>query len=278
MSTHSELAGYLQQGYPRWVESESQRGNEYLYRYPSASLTKPEVGDVWADSRTLTSVDETPLLDGSSYNELRCSTVRSFSGGGASGSTLEDTSYQLRWFAKQLPLVQHPQFVPGGTSDLYSNNVTYGGVTAKPKTHLAEWENEPNQTVKWSRSYNPKLPDGTPSGAAAVTIDSGAALAYIKLRELGFDSFDVYLPVWSKVSIYSGVTAPDGGDLGEYVAGTSVPGPLPTALEGYEYIKTQDDVERVGEKAKWRRTEAWTGYPMVFFDKDSLNPADHTIP
>lgn len=266
------LASYIRPEYPQYTEDETNLGNVWHYRGPASTLSanKPTVGDAWADGRSVRSVEYTPNLDNSTASDLIVSTVFSYADSVTISSTLDSERYQIRWVPQDLPLYQHPAFLPGGPSDLYA---APSGTPAR--TGYADvwgWEDETDNVLKGDRQYK-RLVNGVPSGAA-ITVAIGGAPAYVKLRQLGFDSFTVFLPVWTKVSVYSGTVAPGTGGAGQYAASPDGIG-FPT---GYEWIKSADSAERIGTRAKWQRTEEWTGFTKVYFDTDTLNPAGHTLP
>ncbi len=271
MSTFTELLPYLRPEFPKWSETESGAGWTWEYRYPAASLSRPGVGQPWANELPLTSVSETPSLDNSGYNELTVSDAYTVSSGGPEATTLEEVRYQLRWNTTTLPLVRHPLFAAGAAYDIF---------TAKsgkmPLEDIIGWEYEQDPEYKSKRKYRKLDSAGNPS-ATVTTVSEAYAVAFIKLRQLGFDSYTEYTPSWSKVSIYRGTESPGVSTIGQYVAGASVP-ELPTDLETFEYIKTADGAERIGTQARWQRTEEWTGYTKVYFDTDTMNPASHTLP
>jgi hypothetical protein len=272
MSNSAALAPYLQKEYPKFSQNEGSEGRTYLYRYPNTGgRSKPAIGDLWADGLPLTSIEETPSLDNSGYNELNVSTVYSVSGGGPETTTVEEVRYQIRWNPTQLPLIRHSYFQPGKTGDLFT---AIGG--KKPIEDVIGWEYEQNPNLKADRKYQKLNSDGTPSGTIT-TISTAQVIAFIKLRQLGFDSYTEFTPTWQKVSIYRGQDAPGVGAIGQYVAGSSVP-ELPSDLETFDYIKSGDSAERIGTQSRWQRTEEWTGFTRVYFDTDSMNPASHTIP
>lgn len=263
------IAAYLRPEYPQYTADEQSMGNVYQYRGPTATILAnvPAVGTAWADGRAVRSVEYTPSIDNSGYSDLIVSSVYNIAETETLSSELESERYQIRWVPNDQPLVQHPAFLPGGASDL---NVVVGGRTGREEIH--GWELEENSTLKAARKYR-KIEMGQPV-APDITIGQGGAIAYVKLRQLGFDSFTVFLPVWTKVSVYSGTVAPGTGAAGQYAATPSGSG-YPS---GYQWIKSADTAERIGTKAKWNRTEEWTGFKKVYFDTDSLNPASNTLP
>jgi hypothetical protein len=271
MSTYTQLAAYLRPEFPKYEGSENSQGLTWEYRYPNTSLAKPLIGDLWADGLPLTSISETPSLDNSNYNELTVSTAYTVSGGGPSETALEEVRYQLRWNPTQLPLIRHPYFAADATGDLFT---AISG--KKPIEDVVGWEYEQDPQYKADRKYRKLDSNGTPS-ATVTTISTAQVIAFIKLRQLGFDTYTEFTPIWSKVSVYRGQDAPGVGSIGQYVGGGDVP-ELPSALNTFEYIKSADGAERIGTQSRWQRTEEWTGFTKVYFDTDSMNPAGHTLP
>lgn len=277
------IASFIRPEYPQYTEDESSVGNVWQYRGPSATIVAniPAVGDAWADGRKVSSVQHTPSLDNSGYDDLIVSTVFNYVDGQTLSTTLTSERYQIRWMPQDLPLQQHPGFVPGGVSDL-SDTTGSGSTGTNPlRTGYAEiigWEEEQDAVLKGSRKYE-RLISGQPTGDV-ITVTVPGAIAYVKLRQLGYESYTVFLPVWTKVSTYTGTEVPGTGSCGQYVAAASVPGSLDAAIKADfpDWIKTGDSAERIGRTAKWTRTEEWTGYPKVYYDTDTLNPASHTLP
>ena len=263
------IAAYLRPEYPQYTADEQSLGNVYQYRGPTATIlaNRPNVYDAWADGRSVRSVEFTPNIDNSAYSDLIVSTVFNFTQGETISSELESERYQIRWVPNDQPLAQHPAFLPGGTYDL-------GQVFTGSRTGYEEvngWELEEDVSLK--RQYQYKLIKlGQPTGEAIDMTENSRKFA--RYRLLGFDSFTVFLPVWTKISVYTGTVAPGTGQAGQYAASPSGSG-YPS---GYQWIKSGDTAERIGTKAKWQRTEEWTGFTKVYFDTDTLNPAGNTLP
>jgi len=261
MSNSAALAPYLQKEYPKFSQNEGSVGRTYLYRYPNTGgRSKPAIGDIWADGLPLTSIEETPSLDNSGYNELNVSTVYSVSGGGPATTTVEEVRYQIRWNPTQLPLIRHPYF-DGTLSDTELKNII-------------GWEYEQDPALKIGYQYKKLDSNGIPAAVATIIPSGGKDYDYLELRTKGFESYTAFTPTWQKVSIYRGQDAPGVGAIGQYVAGASVP-ELPSALETFEYIKSADSAERIGTQSRWQRTEEWTGFTRVYLDTDSFDPAGH---
>jgi hypothetical protein len=263
------IAAYLRPEYPQYTADEQSLGNVYQYRGPTATIlaNRPNVGDAWADGRAVRSVEYTPGIDNSGYSDLIVSSVYNIAETETISSEFESERYQIRWVPNDQPLVQHPEFLPGGTFDLSE-------VFTDSRTGYEEvngWELEEDVSLKRQYKYK-RIISGQSTGSA---IDmTPASTQFAKYRLLGFDSFTVFLPVWTKVSVYSGTVAPGTGAAGQYAATPSGSG-YPS---GYQWIKSADTAERIGTKAKWNRTEEWTGFKKVYFDTDSLNPASNTLP
>ena len=264
------IAAYLRPEYPQYIADEQSRGNVYQYRGPTATIlaNRPDVGDAWADGRAVRSVEYTPGIDNSGFSDLIISSVYNIAETETISSELESERYQIRWTPHDLPLAQHPEFLPGGGSDL----AAVGGTPSRTgRADIFGWEMEEDPDLKATRQYKP-IVGGVVTGTAR-TVEVGGAVAYVKLRQLGFDSFTVFLPVWTKVSVYTGTAAPGTSTAGQYTASPSGSG-YPS---GYQWIKSGDNAERIGTKAKWQRTEEWTGFTKVYFDTDTLNPAGNTL-
>jgi hypothetical protein len=283
----SNIDQYIRPEFPVETASEGSFGSTWEYVGPTNDLrgNLPKIGQLWDDERPVTSYELVPSLDNSTHSRLTVSTVISIND--AEGfnnelapSKLQDVHYQLTYAANELPLFQHPDFLSGGGSDLYSNDEVFGSgaslVNAKPIAHIQQWESEPDQLTKFKRSYFKRDPSTGATTAPATVINGGAALEYIKLRELGFDSFTVFLPQWQKTSVYVGVRAPNTEEIGRYDEAPDAP---PNALpKGYQWIKSADDAQRRGNQKLWDRTEVWSGFKKVYFDGFELNPAGNALP
>lgn len=275
---------YLSPEYPKYTENESQIGNEYKYIFPDSLVktSKPQSGEVWEDGRAVTDIKITPSLDNSGWSEMTLSTIYASSQTAmVISSTPDEIRYSIRPSVSQVELCQHPDFLPGGSSDLYTDDVTSGTVTGKPVAFVMAWENEPDPITKGKRKFYSRDGEGEILDATPIAVPAGAALAYVKLRMLGYSTKDVYNPVFSKISTYRGDEPPLSSGWGHYMSsGDSfllrVPSDLKTKYP--QWIKTGDEVERIGTKARWQRTEQATGYTKVYFDVSQLNPAANSIP
>lgn len=247
------LSAYIRPEYPQYTENEGSLGNVWHYRGPTATLVtnRPAIGDAWADGRSVRSVEYTPNLDNAAISDLIVSSVFSYTDSVTLSSSLDSTRYQIRWVPQDLPLVQHPEIAPG-MADPAEKAAIFG------------WEAEISQALKSDRKFRDVDSNGVAYGPE-YTVATTIALNYVKLRELGFDSYTVFLPVWTKVGVYSGTEAPGVGSAGEKETpdGSGYP-------SGYEWIKSADSAERIGTRAKWQRTEEWTGFVKVYYDTTAL--------
>lgn len=270
---HENLEDLLLDGYPKIRFSQSSEGQSYRYRGDHALLdaNKPATGDVWEDGRFVSGV-EIYRMGRSDWGELGVETDLQVGTTTTIATTLESTRYQCTWELNDLPLVQHPAFIPGGASDLFA---AAPAVTLVPtRKHIDDvfgWENEQSSVLRGSFKYMSLLATGQPGPEVTLT---GAALEYAKLSLLGQQTVPAFLPVWSKIGTYNGTDAPGVGVIGQYTAtpdGTGYP-------TGYQWIKIQDDAERIGRRSRWERSERWRGYVKVWLDIDTLNPAGNTLP
>jgi hypothetical protein len=276
-------APYLSPEYPKFTDSEDRVGNEYRYVLPDDVYrgSTPVTGELWEDGRTVREHQRTPSLGNSGWSEVTLSTVYQRTATSLStGSTPDDIKYSLRAMVAQIELSLHPEFLPGGDSDLYTDDVTSGAMTDKPYVFCLAWENEPNQVIRGKRQFYPRDGDGFATGAP-ISVPGGAATAYVKLRLLGYTTFDFYYPVWERVSTYAGEDPPVSGSWGQYIETSNelldkVPDNVKTTYP--QWVKTADDIDRVGNKARWQRVERAIGYPKVYFDVDELNPAENALP
>lgn len=268
------IAGLILDGYPRQRFSQTAEGQTYRYRgdYTTLSSNKPDTGEVWADSRFVSGV-EFYRIGRSDWGEMLVETDLQVGTTTAITTTLESTRYQINWELNDLPLQDHPAFVPGGASDLFTTATAVSGLPAR--RHIDDvfgWENEPSTVLRGSFKYVSLLANGNPGPEVTLT---GGALAYAKLRSIGQQTVPAFLPVWSKIGTYNGTNAPGVSTIGQY----ALAGPDGTGFPpGYQWVKIADDAERVGRRSRWERSERWRGYVKVWLDIDTLNPAGNTLP
>lgn len=166
----------------------------------------------------------------------------------------EDVQYHLRWRPVVKPIEVHPDFTAGGTYELVDTD----------RKDIIFWRGELNADLKRQYKYNALDSAGSPTGST-VTITSTNALKFIKLLQIGVEEYTDYLPIWKKRSYYIGSTAPAASTLG-IGAKVTPSGSYPT-IDGstnYEWVKSADDVERIGRELRWRRDEEWEGANKVY--------------
>lgn len=267
----STIAGSLLAGYPTERLSQTSQGATFRYRgdYATLQANLPDMGETWADGLPV-SGREAYRVGLSDLGELIVETEVSY-GGFTLATTLESTRYQISWQPNDLPLELHPAFMPGGASDLFA--AASGSPTRKHIADVYGWENEQDPVLRNAYQYKRLESNGTIASTA--TTLTGGALAYAKLRMLGYSTFPSYLPIWTKVGTYNGTAAPGVGTIGQYTPSGPDGVGFPT---GYQWVKIADDAERIGRKPRWERTEAWQGYVKVWLDIDTINPASNTLP
>lgn len=267
---YTDIAGLLLDGFPTENFSPGTTGRTYKYRgdHDTLETHKALIHEIWADGLPVNGV-EFYRVGRSDIGEMIVTTQSSSSSPETVTSTLVETVYQIRWSPVDVPLEQHPAFVAGGASDLYAT--ASGSPTRKHIADVFGWENEQDQVLKYAYQYKRLNSDGTVGATISL---SGAALAFAKLRVLGFSTYPTYLPTWNKTGIYDGTTTPGVGTIGQYTATPDGSG-YPT---GYQWVKVTDDAQRIGRGTRWDRTEAWQGYVKVWLDIDTLNPAANTLP
>lgn len=275
--SYSSLDAYLLPGYPREREDDRSVGNVYVYRIPAATYAtnKPVINEVWADGRPVKSL-EADKLSLSGYVEATVTTGLTFAPSDPITTEQEgDPRYELRWVPNDLPLRQHPAFLPGGDSDLGAT--ASGSPTRTHRADVIGWEYEIDEALRSQRKY--KLRDSNGNAYGSEITLTGGALAYAKLREIGFESYTVHTPLWMRFTRYRGTETPGVDTIGQYVAAASVPElPADIVSAGWQFIKTQDDAVRAGVSLTWERTESWQGFKKVYYDVDTLNPASNLLP
>lgn len=263
-SKHENLDPYRLVGYPVAQLNTVAEGSLYVYRAPASVIADniPAVSETWADSRPVATVDIIPLSPttrATPYTELRVGTSIVY-GGEVIGTSLEQSFYQLRWRPIALPLEVHPGF-RGGSLSL----ATVYGTGADSHTGYQDiigWRAELDPRLRANFQYNRLDSNGNPGSTVTLT---GGALAFAKLAMRGVEEYVDYMPVWTKRSIYRGSSAPGTTAIGTKgtPAGSGYPG-------GYEWVKSADNVERIGASSRWRRDEEWEGCVAVFVDKDEI--------
>jgi hypothetical protein len=259
--SYSAIAGYLIPGHPARSDTESTVGSTYVYRGPTATLetNRPAVGDLWADGRTVSSARIFEFNTVSGISELVVVTATNVTYSGTIGSpSVEQTSYGLRWRPIVKPLEVHPDFQTGGTYAL----------DATARRCIIGWRAELDSSLKTQYKFRQLNSNGTPGAIVDIAAVSANAKVFIELAEKGIEEYVDYMPVWRKRSIYKGSSAPDGGSIGQAGA---VSGPLPSAIaNAYHFVKSNDEVERIGSSYRWRRDEEWEGSKQVFADRDDI--------
>lgn len=259
--SYSAIAAYLIPGHPARSDTESSVGNLYVYRGPTSTLetNRPAVGDSWADSRPVASVRIQEFNTASGISELVVQTATNVTYSGSLGSpAVEQTSYGLRWRPVVKPLEVHPDFQTGGTYAL----------DATARRCIIGWRAEQDSTLKTQYKFRQLNSNGTPGAIVDIAALSANALEFIKLSEKGVEEYVDYMPVWRKRSIYKGSSAPDGGAIGQAGAPS---GPIPSSITStYKFVKSNDEVERIGSSFRWRRDEEWEGSKQVYADRDDI--------
>ncbi len=251
--SHAAISGLIRPSYPREAKSEGATGNTYSYRGLTATLVanKPEVGEVWADSRNISFVEYFELSDASGLSDMIVTTQTTSTISSLGTPAVEETLYELDWRPVAKPLEVHPDFVSGGT---YAIDQT-------ARKHIIGWRAELDPDLRSQRQYKQLDSDGVPSGT--ITTISGVALTFIRFLEVGVEEYIDYMPVWRKRSIYRGSVAPGTSSIGIKTSTPSGTG-YPT---GYEWVKSRDRAERIWTKTRWIRDEEWEGAIKVYADK-----------
>jgi hypothetical protein len=260
---YENLAAYLRRGFPAESAYQGGRGSVYGYAGPSATVNAnvPEVGDLWADGLPVVSRDCYPLgAAASGWSELSVRTGISFDGE-LIATTLEQTFYTLQWRPVALPLEVHPVFRADGTYDLTVEEGT-GASAHNGYQDIIGWRAEQDPSLR--RQYKYKLLDSNGTPGAEITATANAQV-FIQLLIVGVEQYTEYMPVWTKRSIYRGSSAPGASSIGQKgdPSGTGFP-------SGYEWVKSADNVERIGTSSRWTRDEQWEGAKRVFVDIDQV--------
>lgn len=318
---------YLEPEYPKLTMDEGSYGFTYSYIGPDKAADGPDplftycpkIGALWdeiASARAINkppglvlqvrSVSYTPRIGNSKYSRLEISTVQQITtDAGSEGTTdsklvKDETEWQFTWQRQVLPLIRHPALLPSdafyssppsGTS--FPLSASAGTPARTGYEDVLGWEAMPECAAKLANQYYPLNADGSQSSSLRTVIVPGA-LAYVKMRKLGAEYYDEYIPVLTKTSLYQGKNPPPIEKTASTGSGTSS---TPTNLvgryiktgnsqkppeadfcpDGYRWVKTADSFRKQGKTLYWTRTEEWTGALYILYDSRELNPAGITI-
>lgn len=321
----ANIEKYIEPEYPVLTNDESSYGFTYSYIGPDKAGDGPDplftycpkVGELWDEDATyravnkpeglelrVRSVSYTPRIGNSKVSRLEVSTIQQFTadsgtiGNAASKLVKDETEWQFVWQRQVLPLRRHPAFLP--TSAFYSAppsgtsfplDATAGSPSRTGYSDVDGWEQMPECDAKLANQYYLLNSDGTQSTTLRTVVVPGALL-YVKLRKLGAEYFDEYIPVLTKTSLYRGKNPPpvekvsSGGGassstnlVGRYIKdGTNKKPPDAEFVpDGYRWVKTADSFRKQGKTLYWTRTEEWTGALYVLYDNREINPAGITL-
>lgn len=325
MSKKDNIEKYLEPEYPKLTTDEASYGFTYSYIGPDKTADGPDplftncplIGELWDETLAgravnkpnglelrVRSVSFTPKIGNSKYSRLEVNTVQQFTkddgtvGNMASKIVPDETEWQFVWQRQVLPLIRHPAFIdpdaffsapPSGTSFPLKDSA--GTPSRTGYTDAYGWEQMPECDAKRANQYYKLNSDGT-QDTTLYTVTVPGALLYVKLRKLGFEHFDEYIPVLTKTSLYRGKNpppieqtastsgAPTATNLvGRYVADGSAKKP-PNAdfvPDGYRWVKTADSFRKQGKTLYWTRTEEWTGALYILYDNRKINPTGLTL-
>lgn len=268
MSLYSNLASYLQLGYPKEQATETTIGNAYLYRGPTSTINtnKPTIGSTWADARPVISVVASELGGSvAAITELMVTTGAVTAISSDLGTpAIEKTIYGLSWRPISRPLDMHPKFRTGGTFAL----------DATAREHVMGWKAEQDPNLRANFKYRKLDSFGVPGAVVTISPTTPAAMKsayqYISMVMDGIEEYVDYCPIWRKRSIYRGSSEPTAGVIGLVGSPTGCPAAI-TAV--YKFVKSADNVESVGTTTRWRRDEEWEGAPLVFCDRTKIYPS-----
>jgi hypothetical protein len=258
---HGSITSYLRPGHPVENQTDTSIGSIYAYRGPTSTLTTntPVPGETWADGRPVINVSRFEITGASDYSDLIVVTGQNVGYSGTIGSpAVEQTFYGLRYKPVQLPLEVHPEFRTGGTA-----------LDATARRCIIGWRAEQSPTLRSEYKFRELDSTGTPGDEVDISVVSPNALEFIKRCELGVEEYTFYLPVWRKHSIYKGSVAPSSTGIGQKETPGGTP-PTYGSSTAYEWVKSADDVERIGTTSRWRRVEEWEGAIKVYVDIDEV--------
>jgi hypothetical protein len=317
---------YLEPEYPQLTNDESSYGFNYSYIGPDKAADGPDplftycprIGDLWDETASgrainkpeglllrVRSVSYTPRIGNSKYSRLEISTVQQITtdagtiGNKDSELIKDEVEWQFVWQRQVCPLIRHPALLPvsafketppSGTH--FPLDATAGSPSRTGYEDVLGWEAMPECAAKLANQYYPINVDGSQSSSLRTVVVPGA-LAYVKMRKLGAEYYDEYIPVLTKTSLYRGKNPPPI----EKEASTGNGSPIPTNLvgryiktgnslkppqadfcpDGYRWVKTGDSFRKQGKTLYWNRTEEWTGALYILYDNRELNPSGITI-
>lgn len=261
-TAYENLAPYLVPGGVREAATDTITGTSYHYRGPTATIVAnlPTIGVAWADGRPVLSRVSFEHSAKSATSDLVVTTgVQSSYSGTIGTAALEQSFYSLRYRPVQLPLEMHPAFRTGGAYEL----------NATGRRCVIGWRAEQSALLRSQYKFRELDSFGNPGDEVDIATVSPNALEFIKRVEVGVEEFTFYLPVWRKQSIYKGSNPPSSGSIGQKETPAGTP-PTYGGSTAYEWVKSADDVERIGSSSRWRRVEEWEGAVKVFVDIDEV--------
>lgn len=250
MAFESIVAGYLRPGFPKTTNNQKSYDIrlEYVGPYSILQANEPASDTTWGTYDGRVSGTTLEKIPGTTYGILTVVTQYRYDNPSGSGGTSRETVYEVEWVMFQRELIEHPEFVLGGSG-------TYT-LTAEDISDLEAWKNEQNPENKADYFF---------SGGSSVEELSSNAKMFAKGIQLGQEYWEDYAPVIRKITTY------EGGNPGDSEAGAKGSEPsFAGKPSGYEWRKTADRAIRSKGQTRWDRTEEWIGAETVLTDKDSI--------
>lgn len=244
---------YKKLGFPKTDNSERSYRTVIEYVGPNSTLAaaEPATNATWGDyDGKVTSTTLSPI-EGTAQAELTvvCEYFYEAGGEGTGAGTASEIAYEVEWVMFQRPMLEHPQFSPGGSSALSVTDIAA----------IEKWKNEDDVTKRAAYEYKEKSTDTTYQTL------SDAATYYAKGLQLGQESYEDYAPVVRKTTTYLNGLPPTS-DVGQKNNPPSFTG----GPQGYQWRKSADRAIRAQGQTKWERVEEWTGAKKILSDKNSL--------
>jgi len=249
------IHAYIRPGFPQEGQTDKSFTTtiEYVGLASVLKVARPDKWDVWGDyPGTVSSTGWQPFeTTASDPNGILTVVVEKAENGtdyGFETGTRTNIDYEIDWVDVQTPLIQHPAFASGGSSEL----------TPKDIAEIELWKTTENPTKKSEFKYAADL---SASGEITYTELSTNAKLYAQGVILGIEYFNRKAPVARKTETWVN-GPPDACEAGLKETPASFPN-LPT---GYEWIREADRSIKQGSARKWNRDIEWIGDKQVLVD------------
>lgn len=248
------IADYLRPNYP--VKTFDFTGNHltHIYRGPTSALeaSMPAAGDEWTTGYYVQSTSINPL-ENTDQSELVVDSIIEGSPGVLTLGPVSNNEfpfYEIEWLSYEKSLRAHPYF---------------DGLTVTGWQGIDAWIDEEDTTARSQYAYYPRAADGSVTVSTTVGLDA-TQQKFAELYNKGIESYNDYLPVARKTSLYQSTTSITSASVGQKIGGD----PFTGVPSGYQWQKTADRSSKQGRGFKWTKVEEWTGALTIALDVDDI--------